>query len=277
MNDIREQFTKNKLLRELSNYVDIKNGRKVRADKGSTREAYVYDKSDSRGGRGSTTKQSKSAIFHRVLARLKNRDEQRIANGETERMIGYDDNGFFLAIAEAYLTKGDKYQQTYQGRILHHNVKRVRVQKEIDMELYRFEMFQELATTLETKFSIVRPSPELNQLLITRYSITPEQIRLSLSKRQLTYYELFQELYFVDEPELWPYETWREHYDRCPKEPFDESFRFNLNYKPGTPEFHPEFEYYVNKRDQLTLLEKEQERERRAQQFVSNIKRKGSK
>lgn len=277
MNDIREKFTKNKLLRELSNYVDIKTGRKVRADKGSKRKAYVYNKSDLRGRKGSTNKQSKSAIFHRVLARLKNKDKQRIANGETERMIGYDDNGFFLVIAEAYLTKGDKYQQTYQGRVLQHNVKRVRVQKEIDMELYRFEAFQELATTLETKYSIVRPSPELNQLLISRYSITPEQIRLSLSKRQLTYYELFQELYFVDEPELWSYETWREHYDRCPKEPFDESFRFNLNYKPGTPEFHPEFAYYVNKRDQLTLLEKEQERERRAQQFVSNIKRKGSK
>lgn len=257
---------KDDLIAELRLLVHEDSGRKKRSDRG-TQHKYP-----------STNKKiDKMTIYKRVKARMIVKSQKAIEEGYQPIMPEFDENGFYTLIPESSIVKGGNFKQSIDGRVINHTVRKSVIQKKIDLEKYRFEAWQELALQESTKNDIVTPSPDLNGILLYRYGLNPQKIKEILEKRQITWYNLFQEIYFVEKPEEWTYLQWREHYSRCPNEALDDDLRFNLEFKPGTKEFHPEWEYNVYKKKLLLAKELEEEKERRAKQYISNMKFKGGK
>lgn len=274
--------TKQELLAEAQllaqrNGLNPSTGRKVRSDKGKKRldkdarpNLYKRDKSSP------TATASKMDIYKRVLGKVLKKDQTRIANNEVPFFAGYDHHGYYIVIEPQYVTEAQHYEQTHKGRKIVHELRRKCIQKRLDLEQHRFEAWQEMATNHETRDTVVPVCPELRVMLYERYGLTPQEANFAIEKRQITWYLLFQEFYFVEEQDIgtWDYKLWREHYDRVPKELLPEDFRFSLKYKPGTPEFHPEWAYRVAKLEALTQEAREQEKERKRSQFLTNLGKK---
>lgn len=249
--------SKEDLLKELSTMIHIDSNRKRRSDAGQKHKTTKDE----------PINQTKMAIYNRVKARIINKDNSLLR--------GFDENGFYLLIPAAYNTVASNYKQEYKGRQLQHTVSRKCVQKEIDLEEYRFNAWKELAIQSFTKDNIVEPNSDLRGILFVRYNLPLNKINDIIVKRQITNAELFSEIYFVEVQDIpyWDYDTWRKHYECCPKMLLPEDFKFRLDALPGTPEFMPEWQYHKDKIDQQQKIDAEQERERKSNQFISNLRR----
>ena len=155
--------SREELLAELNDYVDLNTGRKRRSDAGEKRGKYK--------GREYSLPQTKMAIYNRVKARIVNRSDDLVKDGNTQLVLEFDENGYYLPIPPMYETRSVNTEQTYEGRKLQHNVARVCVQKEIDLEEYRFNAWQEKATDWRSKDEVVMPNSDLKGMLITRYNL----------------------------------------------------------------------------------------------------------
>ena len=251
------------LLKELSTMIDLDTMRKHRSDAGVKR-----------GQRTSLTQeQTKMAIYNRLKSRITSRARKEALEGNTLLLYEFDENGFYIVIPETYTTKAVDYKQNYQGREIDHTVRRIRTQKMIDLEKYRFEAWQELACDPSTRDTVIEPSPDIRGILLHRYGLNPKVASEKIKKRQLTWSQWFEEVYFINQYEapLWTYNKWREHYDCCPPQLLPEDFRFSLAHKPGTPEHHPEWAWYKEKKDRAALNLEEEEKKRRKEQFIANM------
>lgn len=249
----------------LSLGIDPDTGRKIRADKG--KERGKYSKRDE-----ATAHATPMHVYKRVIARMRAQDQERVANDLAPLIGDFDENGFFIVIPAAYDTVGQHYKQVVKGRIIEHQVRRVRTQKEIDLEKYRFEALAYMATS-SSKDEPMDQLEHVRVMLAKRYGLSAYDIKECLARRKITWYEFFCEFYYLDEREatLWNYETWRAHYEIMPKETLPEDFKFDLYHAPGTPEFMPHLAYRKKKLEQLEVEARQQERERKRLQFLSNM------
>lgn len=250
--------------------IDPDTGRKIRKDKGSKR-GKVLDLDDKR-----KRPATKMSTFQRVINRMRTYDQSRADDGRDTILGEFDENGYFAIIPAAYVTKGGEYNQKYQGRTIVHNTHRVRTQKEVDLEKYRFEAFQEMA------FSSKSNEPAevdkeghiaIRMMLKKRYGLLEPDVKACMNRRKITWFELFCELYYLDpmEASLWDYETWLSHYRIAPKETLPDNFVFRIKTPPGTSEFMPEWQY---RREKLERQQEEAvlaERERKRAQFLTNM------
>lgn len=262
-----EQFKKNKLLQELALLGYHPSGRKQRADKGKLRGEIA--KPIERDNH------SKLTIYTRVKQRMYNKDQRMLANGGYGTFLDMDENSFYLSIPARYQTKGHSYVQVYQGRRIEHTVRKVKIQNEVDLEKYRFDAYKEQAVLNPQQAVPEKYWPELRQMLIIRYGMTGDEATKALTKRQITWEDLFCEFYFLDHENfwLWDYDRWKTDYSFVPVQQLPEDFVFNYNAAPGTDEFHPEWAYKANERREQAKEEQEQERQRKADQYIWNMKR----
>lgn len=258
--------TKDELLQELNAYIDLSSGRKRRSDKGKRRHVY-----------NSPMYQSKMHIYNKVRARLANRDSQLKAENDgasTLLSVEYDENGFYLSIPETYKTISCYYKQDYHGRAIEHTTRKVRTQKGIDLERYRFEAWQQIA--VEQPDKIVEPSPDIRGLLYNRYGFTgsTKEVDEAIDNRQVPWLTFFAEMYFIriEDANKWDYETWREYYDLCPVGQLPDDFEFIYGVKPGTEYFHPEWAYIANRKAAEEERLRNEETKRKSEQFISNIR-----
>ena len=250
--------------------IDPDTGRKIRSDKGQPR-GKVLNPDDKRLGPS-----SKMDTFHRVMTRLRRYDEKRASKGEQTILGQFDENGYFCIIPETFEKVGGVYQQRIEGRVIVHSIRKVRTQKELDLEKYRFEGFQEWA------FSEHANEPAeldyhgkiaIRMMLKCRYCINDKTADECMEKRKITWFELFCELYYLDpmEASLWDYETWLSHYKIAPAETLPDDFVFHIKTPPGTPEFMPEWQYRREKLERQQEEAVQAERERKRSQFLTNM------
>lgn len=253
---------KEKLLAQLQSLGYHPSGRKIRNDKNSAHNTH------------SRTNTALSTYL-RVKSRMYNRDAYLQANGDTGTMLEVDENSFYVTIPARYDTKGKIYYQIVNGRKIEHTVQRVKVQKEIDLESYRFEAYKEQAITNPDLAVDNRFWPELRQMLNIRFGLTGDEATKALTKRQITWFELFCEFYYLLPQEAWhwTYDLWRMYYEYIPKQLLPEDFTLSLIHPPGSPEFHPEWTWKRMEKIQQKLDEVEQEKKRKSEQFIINLKR----
>ena len=150
------------------------------------------------------------------------------------------------------------------------------MQKAIDLEKYRFEAWQEMATLHPNE--IVKPFKDLRQLLYHRYNFvgTLEEVDRAIENREVDWLTLFCEMYFVkpQDVSIWDYETWREYYNLCPVGQLPDDFEFILGCKPGSEYCHPEWEYVATRKAQQEKNQEETEKQRKSEQYISNMRRK---
>lgn len=266
--ELEDQHLKAKLLQELNQMGYHSSGRKQRSDKGKPRGEIA--KSNSRQPK------TKLAIYTKVKNQMYNKDQRLQAQQGSGLFLEVDENSFYLSIPARYINKGQYYVQVYEGRKIEHTVRRLRVQKEIDLEKYRFEAYKEQAV-LNPKIAVQEQYwPELRQMLIIRYEMTGDEATAALKKRQITWEELFCEFYFLSKDDywLWDYLHWRQDYSFIPVQQLPEDFVFNYNNSPGSKEFHPEWAYKVREKQEQAKEDEESERKRKADQFIWNMKSK---
>lgn len=249
--------TKQQLLQELATYVHLDSGRKIRTDKNKTHSNFV---------------QTKLAIYNRLKNKLSNR-KAREENLLLE--FEFDENGFYLPIPEEYTTKAIDYKQTVKdNRIINHSTRRIRTQLGIDLEEYRFNAWQEIA--MNRPYEIVPPNQDLNGILFVRYGIPPEEAEHLTLKRRPIWLEIFSETYHIKPLEVprWSYKEWSKYYSYVPTQFLDDDFVFEYGKLPGTAEFHPEWAYKKQEVETRTAEERQQEEQRKAQQFITNLNKK---
>lgn len=268
----QEEFEKRKLLEQLANLGYHSSGRKQRSDKGQSRGAIKKSESP-------RDKSSRLAVYYRIKQRVFNRDQQLKSSGGYGLFIEMDENSFYLFIPARYQKVGRIYNQVYQGRKIEHTVQTKKVQKAIDLEKYRFEAYKEQAVLNPTQTVLEKDWPELRQMLIIRYGMTGDEATQALTKRQINWEDLFCEFYYLSHENfwLWDYEHWRRDYSFVPTQALPENFVFDYDHSPGSDEFHPEWAYKANERLQQDKEETEQERQRKANQFIMNMGRRPSK
>ena len=253
-------------------------GRRVRSDKGK-KHSYTKERAKEtkpralRSDKGiprpeTRVSKTKRQVYAAIKAKLYKRDQELIAQGELPLLRGVDENSYYIVIPAAYETRADYHTQEHDGRTIQHTVRRVCTQKELDLERWRFNAWQEAATSEDWN----EPStyvPEIRQMLATRYGIVGKEADEAIAKRQITNFELFCEFYHLEPADaaMWDYDTWQTMYQLCPCVCLDDDFIFSLTLRPGTPEFHPEFAYHANKVVQQQQEAAEQEIERRRRQF----------
>ena len=266
-NQLEEEHKKAQLLKQLEQMGYHKSGRKQRSDKGQPRGEIAKAQN-----REPTTK---LAIYQRVKNKMFNKNQRMLANGGYGTFLDMDENSFYLSIPARYQTKGHNYVQVYEGRKIEHTVRKVMIQKQLDLEKYRFEAYKEQAILHGSEAVPEKYWPELRQMLIIRYNFTGDEATQALTKRQITWEELFCEFYFLDHENfwLWDYDRWKTDYSFVPVQQLPEDFVFNYNAAPGTDEFHPEWAYKVKEKLEQDQLDKEQEEKRKATQFIWNMKR----
>lgn len=267
-NKLEEDHKKAQLLKQLEELGYHKSGRKQRSDKGQPRGEIA--KAEKR------EPLNKMAIYQRVKNRMYNKDMKMKANVGYGTFLDMDENSFYLSIPARYRNEGKYYVQTYQGRKIEHTVRKVMIQKEVDLEKYRFEAYKEQAILNEEQPVPEKYWPELRQMLIIRYGMTGEEATQALCKRQITWGDLFCEFYFLDKENfwLWDYERWKMDYSFVPAQQLPEDFVFNYEASPGTDEFHPEWAYKVKEKQEQEQIDKQQEEQRKATQFIWNMKSK---
>ena len=140
--DNYEQKSKSELLAELSTLIHP-SGRKKRSDIGKTHKPVSSFPHTS----------SKLAIYNRVRAKLAARNERLLSDNPNNNLLSkeFDVNGFYVSIPAIYETRAYNYQQVVEGRKINHTTHRVRTQKEVDLEAYRYEAWRELALSPSTK------------------------------------------------------------------------------------------------------------------------------
>ena len=259
-------MTREELLAQAAEYVDLDSGRKIRNDKGVARGAY-----------GRRTKdESPMSIYNRVKARLMNKDSLERKDG-SYLLEGFDVNGLYLPIPASYITVAKNYKQDYQGRAIEHTTRRVRTQKAIDLEEYRFNALKDYATDIHKCNMLINVTPDVRGLLMNRgYTFTnDDMIKSFIFNNRITYKEWFCFVYYIalTEIHMWTYETWRDHYKCCGGLPLDGDFLFNPYSKPGTAEWHPELKMYKDKIDESAKNKEADETKRKAEQFVANMHR----
>lgn len=265
--DNEQQFLRNKLLNELTKLGYHKNGRKQRADKGQSRGAIA--KPTERDN------QSKMATYMRVKQRMFNKDQKLQETNGYGLFLEMDNNSFYLSIPARYQTIGHNYCQVVDGRKINHTTRRVRVQKPVDLEYYRFLAYKEKAVMTPDEPVPEKYWPELRQMLIVRYGMTGDEATIALRKRQINWLDLFCEFYYLSKDSywLWDYEHWRLDYSFVPSQLLPEDFVFDFQHSPGSEEFHPEWAYKANERREQAKQEEAEEQQRRADQFIINMRR----
>ena len=265
--ELEDDHKKAQLLKQLEELGYHKSGRKQRSDKGQPRGTITKAQD-----REPTTK---LAIYQRVKNKMYNKDQRMLSNGGYGTFLDMDENSFYLSIPARYQTKGHNYVQVYQGRRIEHTIRKVKIQNEVDLEKYRFDAYKEQAVLNPQQAIPEKYWPELRQMLIIRYGMTGDEATKALTKRQITWEDLFCEFYFLDHENfwLWDYQHWKMDYSFVPAQQLPEDFQFSLDYSPGTEEFHPEWAYKANERREQAKEEQEQERQRKADQFIWNMKR----
>lgn len=236
--------------------------RATRSDKGRARPEQRVSK-------------TKEQVYNFIKAKMYKRDQELIDKGESPLLRGVDENGYYIVVPAAYLTKADYHTQEHQGRNIQHTVRRVCTQKEIDLERYRFNAWQELATSEDWD----KPStylPEIKQMLTVRYGIMGKEADEAIARRQITNFELFCEFYHLEPSDaaMWDYDTWQSMYSYIPVMCLEDDFIFSLTLRPGTPEFHPEFAYHADKVIRLAKEAAAEEAERRRRQFNEHWRKK---
>ena len=252
---------KEELLQELSNYIHLDSGRKRRSDSGVERKPY----------KPRQTSESAASIFNRIKGKLQRKHEKQQQEGYY-LFQGFDDNGFYLPIPAEYKNVAKEYVQEVDGRRIEHTTTRVRTQKYIDLEMYRFNMWKEMATSFKTKDRLIDITPEINGILFNRgFNLSNDEAKEFIRRNAITYREWFCYVYHLDNKSdisVWDYEVWREHFECCPYGQLDESFVFNYEHKPGTPEFMPEWAEYKKRNED----NKAEEQKRKAEQYIANMK-----
>lgn len=255
------------LLKELSTLIHP-SGRKRRTDKGKKHE---YPESRSAPSKSREDKGTvRGAYGPQLPTQIYDRMKQKFASHQLE----VDDNGYYIVIPAEYKTVATDYKQKYKGREIQHTTKRVCVQNELDLEKYRFEAWQFMSMNQPNEPATC--IPEIRAMLLTRYGVTLEEANKAIEQRQITWFDLFCEFYHIG-PEtrtLWDYDSWRTMYNYCPRELLPDDFVFSLTYRPGSPEFYPEWAYHA---DELIKQEQESieaEKERRKLQFANHWRRK---
>lgn len=247
--------------------IDPDTGRKIRADKGKERKKKYKERENK-----NTTNADPMNVYKRVLGRVRAKDEALVQEGQTPRMRGFDENGLFIVIPASYETRGCEYKQQIVGRVIDHTVRRVCVQKEIDLEKYRFNALQSMAFSDKANEPVTQLE-HVRIMLRERYHLIEREINACLQRRKITWFELFCELYYLDpmEASLWDYETWLSHYKITPAETLPDDFVFHIKTPPGTPEFMPEWQYRREKLERQQEEAVQAERERKRSQFLTNM------
>ena len=269
--DYREKQERDNLLRQLESMGYNQSGRKTRSDKGKARGDINYP---------AHRQESALAVYLRIKARMYKRDAQLAAEGEIGTFLEMDENSFYGIIPERYRVVGQSYQQDYQGRAINHTVKKVKIQKEVDLEEYRFAAYKEQAVKNPQVAVPIKYWPEIRQMLNIRYGMSGDEATQALTRRQITWSQLFCEFYFLSENEywLWDYEHWRRDYSYVPAQQLQEDFVFSIANPPGSQAFHPEWAYKQTEKQQELEETIRAEQERKARQFIINLKtRKGDK
>lgn len=266
--DYNSKQEKLRLLQQLENMGYHSDGRKVRSDKGKPQ-----------GAKPRNSKASKLSIYMRVKARMFNRDTYLQANDTYGTMLEIDENSFYIVIPARYKNSDTPYIQVHDGRRIEHTVRRVRTQKEIDLEKYRFEAYQEQAILNPTNIVPSEYWPELRQMLNIRYGFTGNEATEALTHRQINWFQLFVEFYFLQPKQFaqWTYERWRKHYSNIPVQQLPEDFEFDYYNAPGTEFFHPEWAWKAKEREQQELESQQQEQKRKREQFLQNMSKRWNK
>lgn len=265
------QPNRNDLLRQLKQLGYHPSGRKIRADK-NAQHNYPNKRIPQDP---STLKNTKVSIYRRVKTKVMQAHAKDIANGGVGIYREVDENGYYIVIPASYVNKGQTYIQVYQGRRIEHTTRRVRTQKEIDLEQYRFEAYREQYILFNEQTVDESWYPEICNMLITRYSMTGDEAYEAIRKRKITWREYFCEFYHLEPrtAHMWSYEHWRRDYHFIPVQLLPDDFEFNYESAPGTDEFHPEWKW---KRDKVLAQEKldqETEEKRKIDTFSANINR----
>lgn len=260
------RLERTKLLQELSQLGYHSSGRKQRADRGKSRGAIKQPVEKDK---------SKMGIYQRVKSRIFNKDLKLKETTGYGTFLEVDENSFYCLIPARYRTVGHSYDQKLEGRSIHHTVKKVRVQSEIDLEFHRFNAYKEKALLTPNEKVQEKYWPEIRQMLNMRYSLTGDEATQALKKRQITWEELFCEFYFLSKDDYWQwdYRMWKHDYELIPVQLLPEDFTFNLQHSPGSEEFHPEWAYKADERKEQIEEERRQRKERKANQFIYNMKR----
>jgi hypothetical protein len=245
---------------------------KPRSDKGSSHKYPMY--------RNTFMLASKLSVYNRICARIDNRANQQIKETGTSLLSKeFDVNYFYRPIPETKAHKATNYKQIYKGRPMQHTVATVVTQKYIDIEKYRFEALQQQAEQFPDE-SVPKSNKDLKGLLINRYCYTIDKVNELLDKGIITWKDFFCELYFIKPSQLsfWDYKDWQAEYSKIPPETdlIDINFqeeRFDI--WETVLDRHPEWKYYVQKKEQQEELDKEIEQQRRREQYKNHFKKGG--
>lgn len=256
---------RDELLKEL-NTIMHPSGRKRRKDKGKT---HTYPESRSQP---SKSREDKGQIRqpYGPLSPLSLYERVRSKLISLHKDLEIDENGYYVPVPAVYKTKAYDYKQKVQGREIQHTVKRVCVQNRIDLEKYRFEAWQFMALT--KPFNQVTCTPEIRAMLLTRYDITLEEANRAIDARKIAWFDLFNEFYHIspDTTELWDYESWYAMYKYCPGLVLPDDFIFSLTYRPGSPEFYPEWSHHTDKLLEQEIEAIDAEKLRKKLQFINH-------
>lgn len=232
---------------------------KPRADKGKHHK-YVFAQTD-------------VSVYHRIISRLLHRSNLQVQNGDIPVLPDTDDNGYYIPVDKRVIPSNRTYIQHYQGREIVHSITQKIIQKPLDLERYRFNALRELATGSETKHLPLKPDADVYNLLQLRYSLSRAQFNsLSTGNNLPSNMEWFATVYHISiyDVSTWDYDTWRTYYSCCPVGKLDNEFVFSRAYKPGTPEFMPEWAWYTSKQDKQSEQDKQDEITRKKNQFIAN-------
>lgn len=228
----------------------LPSGRKPRSDKGKARAKQTHK-----------YKQDAVWKYKMVMTKLLNKDD--------DYLLLTDHNGYYCKIPEVLKPEYDSYKD---GR----SVKYKRIQKEIDLEEYRFNAWQQMAISQKIANLLVPlPNRDLTRWALDCGKMNPRQSYDYFVKKGFTYKTLFLTFYHIEDgdQEYWSYAQWRKYYDRIPKIELDESFKLKLDHPPGSLDFHPEWSWYTKQlEDEAKQIELEARERRSWTAKISKIK-----
>lgn len=226
---------KEALLQQLENLGIHRTGRKARSDQDQKRGPNAHIRSDAGLQRISTNGVQKTplAVYANVRGRLLNR------SAESDFQICPDQNLIFMPMKRESKVVNKNHFVVHRGQRLFRTVKHIKG-TDIDLEKYRFEAIQSQIFMGE----IPAHKRPLFRIELETY---PSE----------TWLDLFCQLYHSTELDAlrWKYNNWRNHYLIVCDDYLSPEFKFNVKYKPGSPEFLPEYADKVNELKQAKTFE----------------------
>lgn len=215
--------------------INPQSGRKVRSDADQKRGPNSRVRSDAGTRRYTTYNQPKEplAIYLNVRGRLLAHSD------DSEFQIMPDQNYIFMPMKTENKTVTHNHSIVYRGKKIFRTVKHIKG-KDIDLEKYRF-------AAIYSKIICGQILPHQRPMFKNELERYPSD----------TWLELFCQLYHINESDAlkWTYNIWISHYIIVCDDYLSSDFKFNVKYRPGSPEFMPEYADKVNELKQTKTLE----------------------